>query len=362
MIHDYYLNKIQAGDIDARSTRKKKDLDIQAFYPQADHLKALPWWSVLIKVGFTLKKPYTSKDELLGLESKTLFKWDQNENKKDKYKKIKKVFNSFIKTKDKDKNNKDAKKSTEQIEFKPDPERIVWTIAGAIAGEIVKESPLVWIRINGQDQKLLGLINENTKEVKEVVFFENPIVRDTLTGLAMVRPSTWKGHLRFAAGKVERDGGSQIIKRLFGDTQGQALRGRLYFYPTFFTDEPKREVITPLDRATRTPARGPIAIEVMKPESKGDFYLLYVPWPEGKDLSKEQVREDLRFLAEAMKLMFYTYGFSAKKTSGWGVIKESVEGEVWIVPDRVDDPINFSDLEGLYQELEQYFGGENESA
>ena len=29
--------------------------------------------------------------------------------------------------------------------------------------------------------------------------FENPIVRDKLTGLPMIRSSTWKGHLRFAA-------------------------------------------------------------------------------------------------------------------------------------------------------------------
>ena len=36
--------------------------------------------------------------------------------------------------------------------------------------------------------------------------------------------------------------------------------------------------------------------------------------------SKEQVKTDLMFLTEALELMFFTYGFSAKKTSGFRVI------------------------------------------
>lgn len=279
MIHDYYLKLLLEPDEDEKAKiiqfekwkeqnkkrledksekekqliwqeeqiigKKKKDIIlsknkvIQDFYPKTKDLQNLPENSVLIKVSFTLKKPYTSKDE-------------------------------------------------------------------------------------GEFHFIDGKI------------FENPIVRDKFTGLPMVRSSTWKGHLRFATEKVEwkNEEKEKIIKRLFGSKpeENEALRGRLYFFPTFFESEAGRDVITPLKRDTRTPANGPISIEVMKPNSKGEFYLLYVPYPKGKDFKKEHIKEDLKFLAEALKLMFYTYGFSAKKTSGFGVIKKLKESEIEVYP------------------------------
>jgi len=228
--------------------RKKKRLreklrgekNIHNFYPNPEDLEYLPKNSVLIKISFTLKKPYTSKDE----------------------------------------------------------------------GE--------FHIINGK-------------------IFENPIVRDRFTGLPIVRPSTWKGHLRFAAEKVEwvDKEKKKIIRRLFGSEPGEddLLKGRLYFFPTFFIDDAKKDVITPLKRDTRTPARGPINLEVMRPGKEGDFYLLYVPFPKGKDFKEKQIKEDLEFLTKALKLMFYTYGFSAKKTSGFGVVEKLKEGKVEVHPE-----------------------------
>lgn len=216
-----------------------KDKDIHDFYPNPNDLQNFPKNSVLIKISFTLKKPYLSKD-------------------------------------------------------------------------------------GGEFHIIDGRI------------FENPIVRDKFTGLPIVRPSTWKGHLRFAAEKVEWEETEKekIITRLFGSGSGEdeALKGRLYFFPTFFEEEAKKDVITPLKRDTRTPARGPISLEVMKPGSKGKFYLLYVPYPKGEDFKEEQIKEDLNFLAEALKLMFYVYGFSAKKTSGFGVIEELKEENIDVYP------------------------------
>jgi len=257
MIHDYYLSKAKAYK-DTEIAKNKKEIldnvindrepkgpkDIHNFYPKPEDLEYLPKNSVLIKISFTLKKPYTSKDE----------------------------------------------------------------------GE--------FHIINGR-------------------IFENPIVRDKFTGLPMVRPSTWKGHLRFASRMVEWDKGNKekIIRRLFGnESEENALKGRLYFFPTFFKEKPERDVITPLKRDTRTPVKGksPISLEVMKRGAKGEFYLLYVPYPGGKDF-KEEVEEDLRFLAEALKLMFYTYGFSAKKTSGFGVIEKLKEDNVVVRPEDKKD-------------------------
>ncbi len=39
------------------------------------------------------------------------------------------------------------------------------------------------------------------------------------------------------------------------------------------------------------------------------------------------------FLAKALKLMFYTYGFSAKKTSGFGVIEQLKEEDIEVYPE-----------------------------
>ncbi|PMP82831.1 MAG: hypothetical protein C0175_02935 [Caldisericum exile] len=235
-------------------TQKKKEIlnklkenkNINDFYPKHEELQNLPQNSVLIKISFTLKKPYTSKDE----------------------------------------------------------------------GEF---------------------------HIIEGKIFENPIVRDKFTGLPMVRPSTWKGHLRFAADRVEWNDENEkkkIIRRLFGSEPANenALKGRLYFFSTFFKDEAERDVITPLKRDTRTPARGPIPLEVMKPAKKGEFYLLYIPYPKGDDFKEENVKEDLEFLAKALKLMFYTYGFSAKKTSGFGVVKDLKEKDIEVEP---EDKRNF---------------------
>ncbi|MGC9046447.1 MAG: RAMP superfamily CRISPR-associated protein [Thermodesulfovibrio sp.] len=254
MIHDYYLKEAKEF-ADTELARKKKEIlnkikddkNINDFYPKPEDLQKLPQNSVLIKIFFTLKRPYTSKDE-------------------------------------------------------------------------------------GEFHIIDGRI------------FENPIVRDKFTGLPMVRPSTWKGHLRFAADKVEWNDENEkkkIIRRLFGSEPGDvdALKGRLYFFPTFFKDEEGKDVITPLDRKTRTPVKdkAPISIEVMKPGKSGEFYLLYVPYPKGKDFKENEIEEDLKFLAKALDLMFSTYGFSAKKTSGFGMIERLEENEIEVCPrDRKD--------------------------
>ncbi len=171
--------------------------------------------------------------------------------------------------------------------------------------------------------------------------FENPIVRDKLLGCAIVRPSSWKGHLRFAARMVNWNGGDdekkRIIERLFGSEKEKEphKKGRLHFFPTFFEDEAKRDVITPLDRKTRTPVQGrsPVTLEIMDRRATGEFFILYLPYPKGADFKEKEIKRDLKFLVEALKLMFLTYGFSAKKTSGFGVVEPEFpkEGEFKIV-------------------------------
>lgn len=275
-VYDYYLSKsdinndlkkqtLEVGRSKNEILKKQKENNHIKFYPIASNLQNFPQNSTLIKILFTLKKYYTSKNE----------------------------------------------------------------------GEFYI-----------MDNRIL----------------ENPIVRDKFTGLPMIKPSTWKGHLRFSARKVEwneKEKKKQIIKRLFGaepEEKDNPIKGRLYFFPTFFKENAERDVITPLKRDTGIPARGPINLEVIKPDKQGEFYLLYFPYPQGENYNQSQVYKDLKFLAEALKLMFYTYGFSAKKTSGFGVIKkELTEGKLWIKIDTNVKEKKFStldDLKNIIDELE----------
>ncbi len=329
-----------------------KDKDIHDFYPNSDDLQNLPQNSTLIKISFILKKPYTSKDEgefhIIGDDY--LFSWG---NRKQLINYLKKKYGinlkyNYINVED------------DQITFRKDD----------MFGIIFKEGIFAHLKINNE-MKDSFIIEQKNSERKLYAFriFENPIVKDKFTGLPMVRPSTWKGHLRFAADRVECEEceKKEIIKRIFGteSEDGKALKGRLYFFPTFFKEKEEKDVITPLDRTTRTPVSGraPIPIEVMKPKSKGEFYLLYVPYPKGKDFKVKQVEEDLKFLAEVLRLMFYTYGFSAKKTSGFGVVEEKLnEGKIWINTPEGTKDADFHDLSELKDKITELFdkGDNNE--
>lgn len=166
-----------------------------------------------------------------------------------------------------------------------------------------------------------------SKDESEFRCSNNPILRDKLLGCPIVAPSTWKGNLRFAARQVDGDN-EHKISRIFGPESNideDARKGRVYFYPTFFTGQTVKDVITPLSRKTRTPTSGPIDMEVVPTNTSGDFYMLYFPYPKGENWKAEEVFEDLNFIMEALEKMFLQYGFSAKKTSGFGVIHDKVE-------------------------------------
>jgi len=151
---------------------------------------------------------------------------------------------------------------------------------------------------------------------------QNPIVRDHLTGLPTIKPTTWKGHLAFAAKEENLEVAvcERLLGTIRGDESGRA--GRLHFFPTFFVNETTREVITPLWRDTRTPARGPIDIEVIAAGQPARFCLFYLPRPKGENWHSGQIAEDLLAASRAIKAMLLDYGFSAKKTSGWGVVSD----------------------------------------
>jgi len=226
-----------------------------------------------------------------------------------------------------------------------------------------------------------------SKDDDDFYIIDNPIVKDKVFKLPMVRATTWKGALRFAALKVfekelaegiinesnwrerralivrlfgnEKDKISEYLNKIIADSLKKnkddvkkefdkyllelghvskdvpSRSGRLFFYPTFF-DRISLEVLTPLSRETKTPVRGPIYFEVVpervdKEPTKGVFKLLYYSFDlvaKGEfNKIKEEMMVDLEFLSEAIYKMFYEIGFSAKKTSGFG-IAEAIDVKV----------------------------------
>lgn len=191
----------------------------------------------------------------------------------------------------------------------------------------------------------------------------NPILRDKLLGCPMAAPSIWKGNLRFAARELREDNKDKI-NRLFGpepNSDEDARKGRLYFYPTFFTGKTEKEVITPLNRENRTPVRGPIDLEVIPAGETGDFHLLYFPYPKGENWRPKEVFEDLKLTIEALEKMFLHYGFSAKKTSGFGVIQKEFNNFSLLWDEKNKDknipPDKVKNFQTLKEEVNKMAGG-----
>ena len=246
---------------------------------------------------------------------------------------------------------------------------------------------------------------------------DNPIAKDKVFKIPMVRPTTWRGVLRYAAIKVfeewilkelknsNRINRDEVFRerakliKLFGsekDSQKEYLgklcliaiegrntkidkkaveeinrefdewlirkrlitkkvpvrAGRLFFFPTFF-DRLSLDVITPLKRDTKTPARGPIYFEVVPEGSEGVFRLLYYPFDlvakgEFENIENE-MKGDLKLLEKALNKMFFEIGFSAKKTSGFGILS-SFKGKIWC-PFRKKEEKKFLSFNKIVSEI-----------
>lgn len=171
---------------------------------------------------------------------------------------------------------------------------------------------------------------------------DNPIARDRTFGLPIVRPSGWKGNLRAAVDRLGHGDNDPAVRRLFGkrvDESGHA--GRLIFFPTFF-GRTGLEIINPHERATRV-GTVPILFETVPAGTEGTFTLLYAPYDRlGEDpaVTAREVAEDLVTVARGVEAMLRTYGFSAKKTIGFGLVQDIVsEGLLRIVlPAGVGSP------------------------
>jgi CRISPR-associated protein Cmr2 len=175
-----------------------------------------------------------------------------------------------------------------------------------------------------------------SRDDNQFYIVDNPIVREKVFRLPVMRPTAWKGSLRHALWQLGHQEDNERIRQLFGAVDDEQSKkgnsGRLYLYPSFFT-QTGLEVINPHDRETGAGSQ-PILIESVPTGATGIFTLLYTPLDRiGADESetRQQVAADLQLIAAGLEALFTVYGFGAKTSSGFGLASDSIrDGEIVI--------------------------------
>ena len=179
-----------------------------------------------------------------------------------------------------------------------------------------------------------------SKDDRPFHVLDNPVRKDRVFGVPFMSAASWKGLLRWSFGMTtsligpapdedekKRQQAEAEIRHLFGNEKGASddfQRGALAFYPTWFP-RVSFEVINPHSRKTRAGTQ-PIYYEVVPPRTQGTLRLLYAPLPGQATRDPGQATRDyvdpehaVGKLLDAIKKLLTVYGFSAKRTAGWGL-------------------------------------------
>ena len=209
----------------------------------------------------------------------------------------------------------------------------------------------------------------------------NPVRRDRVLGRPFVAASSWKGLLRWAC-RMERglyehlekrgdrfDGwadppeilhlfGSQLRDGDEGGLDRKSLRhGALAFRPTWFEKSDSGglidfELINPHDRKTKK-GTTPITYEVVAAGARGRLDILYAPPPGQAARDGVSPPHALALLLEACRALIERYGFSAKRTAGWG--RARIDGGVQVLR-RSREPLQ-GELQDVIQRLPAWWEG-----
>lgn len=167
-----------------------------------------------------------------------------------------------------------------------------------------------------------------SKDEENFYLIDNPVRKEKLFGNPMIASTSWKGALRYAFHQLGYPDSDKITIRLFGNQrESKPLQsGRLFFYSSFF-DRTAFEIINPHNRLTGITQHGPILIEAVPAYQCSLFSLLYVPMfaPDqtpGKII--DDLVTDMGLVAQGIQAMLTVYGFGAKTSSGYGVVKDEL--------------------------------------
>jgi len=182
----------------------------------------------------------------------------------------------------------------------------------------------------GIDQNSIREQFESRARIVRLFGHEKAAIADYLDSvLAEAMSGDDKSHEKFIENKefVKEKFRKFLIEKGYINTNVEGRRGRLSFYPTFF-NQISLEVINPHDRTTKAGTQ-PIYIESVPEGAGGTFSLLYSPFDlMGKrevDV-KNEVIKDLEAVYHATRKMMLMYGFSAKKSSGFGIVRKDIDG------------------------------------
>ncbi len=195
---------------------------------------------------------------------------------------------------------------------------------------------------------------------------DNPVRKDRVFGVPFMSASSWQGLLRCAcrmedgllASLTEEDGKldtPQWIVHLFGNAKGEDKSfsgGALRCYPTWF-DKVAFEVINPHDRARRAGTQ-PITYEVVPAGSRATLHLLYAPTPGQAERQRVNPVEVLVKLLEATNKLLTVYGFSARRTVGWGI---ATVGAKDVKVNQLTPPALEGDFQYIIQRLPGWWKG-----
>jgi CRISPR-associated protein Cmr2 len=175
-----------------------------------------------------------------------------------------------------------------------------------------------------------------SKDDRPFHVLDNPVRKDRVFGVPYMSAASWKGLLRWACrmeaglrehleqheGKMEGWKDPDWVVHFFGNEKGEEAnfrQGALAFYPSWF-DKIGFEVINPHSRAKRA-GRQPIFYEVVPAGTRGVLRMLYAPVGGVPRLSIGDQIWMLQSLVSAVNSLVTVYGFSAKRTAGWGIAK-----------------------------------------
>jgi len=167
-----------------------------------------------------------------------------------------------------------------------------------------------------------------SKDEENFYLIDNPVRKEKLFGNPMIASTSWKGALRYAFHQSGYPDSDKSIIRLFGNPRENELlqSGRLSFYSSFF-DRTAFEIINPHNRVTGITKRGPILIEAVPAYQCSIFSLLYVPMFTPDQTSKKIIGDiftDMELVAQGIQAMLTVYGFGAKTSSSYGVVKNEL--------------------------------------
>ncbi len=317
LIHGQFDKKTQQltrrGDFNqyiGRQLRLLQSLGLNP--PSLPNMAALPPGSWFLQFTFTLARPWISKDDDSFYVTESV-----NPVRKDKVFKVPTMSAASWKG---------------LLRWTTMHTRLAQPVIASEAKQSTETVPPV-----ARETPMLAVIASEAKQSPEETFAQERLVQTLLfgdeKGEEPGQTKDFAAYLDDLGGEAARRFYMQKLRKHFRLDEKAEMphhSGRLMFYPTFF-NLIDVEVINPHSRKTRAGTH-PIYLECVPIGAQGTFSLLYVPFDLiGKEESdiRQQALANLELIAEGLSAMFLTYGFSAKRTSGYGVAEDRiVEGEI----------------------------------